>query len=331
MNNAIAQIFDEIADMLEILGENVFRIRAYRRGAEVVRSVAEDLSETHRVNDGEIEKLPGIGKDLHAKIVEFIETGKCKMHEELVEKLSPEMLEILRIRGIGPKKVKLFYEQLGIMNLDQLRAAAESGALATLPRMGEKSQAAILEALNRGSIGKERIDYGVARKVADSYIDYMKGCDGLMQIEAAGSLRRKKATIGDVDLLVSVKGDFSDDEAGKEAFKAVAAKLSEHFIAYGKVVQKLSHGATKSSVLLDGNIQVDFRVVAHESFGATLLYFTGSKFFNIHMRTIALKKGLKINEYGVYRGEERLAGETELGCFEVLEMDYVEPHNREEV
>lgn len=315
INDRIAQIFDEIGNMLEILGENVFRVRAYYRGAESVRNFGEDLELIYKENDESIEQIPGIGKDLHAKIIEIITTGDCKMHGELLERIGPGILEILRLRGIGPKKVKLFYEMLGITNLDQLKAAAESGALATLPRMGEKSQTAILEAIKNRSLGKERIPYKDALSAAEKYIEYMRTCPELEQIQFAGSLRRKKETIGDVDLLVS----------GKDAIK-----IREHFLAYEPIHTVLGAGETKSSVILNGNIQVDLRVVDGESFGAALLYFTGSKHFNIMMRTHALKRGLKVNEYGLYDGEKRIAGLTEEDMFEALGIDFVNPEDREE-
>lgn len=311
-NEQIAQFFDDIGDMLEILGENVFRIRAYRRGAEAVRNVTVDIA---GLADEEIENLPGIGKDLHMKIGEILETGDCEMHASLLSKLGQGVLDMLRIRGVGPKKVKLFYDQLEIRNLEQLRSAAESGALATLPGMGAKSEASILEALNMASYSKERIPYDKALEVAEAYINYMEKCDGLDQINYAGSLRRKKETIGDVDLLV----------CGKDS-----EKMSSHFVNYPGVVKVLGNGETKSSVLLDGNVQVDLRVVPEESYGAALLYFTGSKHFNIRMRTMALQQGLKLNEYGMYRGEEKIAGETEQSMFDAVGMDFVEPDGRED-
>lgn len=313
MNEQIAQIFDEIADMLEILDESVFRIRAYRRAAETVRGTGLNLKE---VPDEEIEAIPGIGKDLHAKIVEINETGRCQMHEDLAKKLSPGILDILRVRGIGPKKAKMFYQQLDIDNLDKLKAAAESGALATLPRMGEKTVENILEAMEQGTHERIRTPYAQAKKVADAYLDYMRECGSLDKVQYAGSLRREKETIGDVDILAT----------GSDA-----AAMSKHFLEYSKVKTVLAAGDTKSSVVLeDGNIQVDFRVVEPESFGAALLYFTGSKHFNIMMRTRALRNHLKINEYGIYKGEQKLAGESEEDMFKALGMDYVEPRDREE-
>lgn len=315
INTQIAQIFDEIGNMLEILGENVFRVRAYYRAAESVRNLGHDLKALHEKNDPLIEEIPGIGKDLHAKIIEIIETGQCEMHTRLLEKIGPGILEILRLRGIGPKKVKLFYEQLGISNLEQLKAAAESGALETLPGMGKKSQEAIVDAIAQNSVGKDRIPYAQALKAAEQYLDYMKQSPAVEQIEYAGSLRRKKNTIGDIDLLAA--------GVDSEAIRA-------HFLAYPDIQKVLGAGETKSSVILSGNIQVDLRVVDKDKFGAALLYFTGSKQFNIHLRTLALKQDLKVNEYGIFKGERSIASATEEEIFSALGLDYVEPSDREE-
>ncbi|QQR54929.1 hypothetical protein IPG41_07185 [Candidatus Peregrinibacteria bacterium] len=317
-NDHIVQIFEEIADMLDVLGENVFRVRAYRRAAEVIRGLS-DLKEMHKNRDADLEEIPGIGKDLHAKIVEILETGHCEMHERLMKKLSPGILDILRVRGIGPKKVKLFYEQLGIQSLEQLRSAAESGALATLPGMGEKSQSAILVALNENTQSKTRTPHEVALPEAEAYLSYLRKNLLIKEVVYAGSLRRGQSTIGDLDLLAT---------GGKNMSTETVAALMKYFIAYPKVQTVLAEGETKSSVVIHGNLQVDFRVVDEDSFGAALFYFTGPKQFNIHVRTLALKRGLKINEYGVYQGEEKLAGKTEEEMFEALEMPYMTPQER---
>lgn len=315
MNETIAQIFEEIADILEIFGENVFRVRAYRRASEAVRNLGMDLERLHAERDPAIENISGIGKDLHAKIVEILETGQCEMHERLKAKLGPGLLSLLKIRGIGPKKVKLFSESLGINSLEALEAAAESGALRTLPGMGEKSEAAILDALRNSSIKKERISYSEGLKFAEAYIEYLKKFTGVGQIQYAGSLRRKKETIGDIDMLV-----VSSDPVG----------LSQYFVDYPLVNKILAQGDTRSSVLIGNNVQVDLRVIPEESFGAALFYFTGPKQFNINVRTLALKRGLKVNEYGLYKGEERIAGRTEEEMFGGLELPYLKPEEREE-
>ncbi len=317
-NEKIVQFFEEIADMLDVLGENVFRVRAYRRAAEVIRGMG-DLEQMHQNKDVEIEKIPGIGKDLHAKIVEILETGKCEMHERLMNQLSPGVLDILRVRGIGPKKVKLFYEQLGIQSLEMLRSAAESGALATLAGMGEKSQSAILVALNENTFSKERTPYEVALPQAEAYLDYLRRNILIKDVMYAGSLRRGQSTVGDIDILAT---------GGKNMSPETVDAMMKYFIAYPKVQTVLAEGDTKSSVVVQGNLQVDFRVVDEDSYGAALFYFTGPKQFNIHVRTLALRRGLKINEYGVYQGEEKLAGKTEEEMFEALGMPYMTPQER---
>lgn len=320
INERIVQIFQEIGDMLEILGENVFRVRAYQRASEVIRGLS-DLEKMHATDDKAIEKLPGIGKDLHAKIIEIITTDECEMHARLLQQVGHGMLDMLRIRGIGPKKVKLFRDQLGITNLDQLKSAAASGALATLPGMGEKSEAIIVAALRDQSLSKERIPYAKALATATTYIGYLKNLPEVKQIEYGGSLRRKKETVGDIDILVSVEADIEQN---------ATEKIMQYFAAYSKVHQLLNRGDTKSSVVLKDNLQVDLRVVDAESFGAALFYFTGPKHFNIHVRTLALKRGWKINEYGLYEGEKKLAGKTEVEMFEALGLPYMTPEQRED-
>ncbi len=315
INPKIIQIFTEISEMLEVLGENVFRVRAYQRAAEVIRSLGEDLEDMHAKDDRSIEKLPGIGPDLHAKIVEIVESGECEMHARLLKKLGPGILNILRIRGIGPKKVKLFMEQLDIRNLDQLLAAGESGALACLPGMGEKSQAAILEAAKQMTHLQERIPYAKALKRAEDCVKFLETCESVEKVTFAGSLRRKRETIGDIDIVVT-----------GENLEAIMA----YFLTYPKIKQVLAAGETKSSIVTEDNMQIDLRVVEGESFGAALFYFTGPKHFNIHVRTLALKRGWKINEYGLFDGPKKIAGKTEEEMFEALGLPYLSPEERED-
>jgi DNA polymerase (family 10) len=312
INEKIYQIFSEIADMLQVKGENVFRVRAYQRAAEVIKSMGTELDE---MAPEAIEEIPGVGKDLHDKIVEIMRTGTCEMHERLMKQLGPGVLELLRVRGVGPKKVKLFMEQLDIHSAAQLKAAAESGALATLPGMGEKSQAAILESLAQATHLKERTPYAKALKQAETVIKFLKTCDYVDQVAYAGSLRRKMKTIGDIDILTTSKNPEG---------------LMSYFLSYPETKQVLAAGDTKSSIVTNEDMQVDLRVVPEESFGAALFYFTGPKHFNIHVRTIALKRGWKINEYGLYEGEKMLAGRTEEEIFELLELPYMTPQQRED-
>lgn len=315
INPTVAQIFTEIAEMLEVRGENIFRVRAYQRAAEVIRGIGEDLAELHAQDDEAIQKIPGIGLDLHKKIVEIIETGECELHQRLLKQLGTGILDILRVRGIGPKKVKLFMEQLDIRSLSQLQSAAESGALAGLPGMGEKSEAAILEAVRQMTHLQKRIPYETAREQAEAYLSFLQGCERIEQMEYAGSLRRKQATIGDIDIVACGR----DSEA-----------MMQCFLSYPKIKQVLASGETKSSVVTQNDVQVDFRVVDAESFGAALFYFTGPKHFNIHVRTLALRRGWKINEYGLYEGEKKIAGRTEKEMFEALDLPYLTPQERED-
>ncbi|MFA5792302.1 MAG: nucleotidyltransferase domain-containing protein [Candidatus Gracilibacteria bacterium] len=314
INEKVSQIFSEIAEMLEVLGENPFRSRAYQRASEVIRG-ATDLEKLRKLNENAISELPGVGEDLYKKIIEIMDTGECQMHKQLIKKLSPGILDVLHVRGIGPKKAKLFYDQLGIDTLQKLRSASEMGALCGLPGMGKKSELAILKALEQMSFSKERISYKKALKEAEEYLKYLHTCSEALQIQYAGSLRRKAKTIGDIDVLATAKD---------------AKALMKFFLAYPKVVQILASGDTKASVLLKGNIQVDLRIVASESFGSALFYFTGPKHFNIHTRTMALKRGLKINEYGIFKGKKRLAGLTEQEMFEALNLPYLSPEQRED-
>lgn len=314
INDTIAQLFTDIAEMLQVLGENVFRVRAYQRAAEVIKGTG-DLEQIYKKDPAQLEQIPGIGAELRLKIIEVIETGGIQMHRELVQKLGTGVLDMLHIRGVGPKKVKLFMEQLDIRDVAALRSAAESGALATLPGMGEKSQAAILESLSQMTHLKERTPYAVALKQAEDMIAYLRSCKDFDQIQYAGSLRRKMKTIGDVDILTT----GSNHEA-----------MMKHFLAYPGTKQVLADGATKCSIVTNTDMQVDLRAVSEESFGAALFYFTGPKHFNIHVRTIALKRGWKINEYGLYEGENLLASRTEEDIFELLGLPYMTPEQRED-
>ncbi|MFA6023597.1 MAG: nucleotidyltransferase domain-containing protein [Candidatus Gracilibacteria bacterium] len=315
INEKISQIFTDIAEMLEVLGENPFRVRAYQRAAEVIKGFGKDLEVLCKTDEKELEAIPGIGVDLRLKIKEIVETGKAQMHEDLKKKVGPGILDMLHVRGIGPKKVKLFMEQLDIRSVAALKAAAESGALATLPGMGEKSQAGILESLAQMTHLKERVPYAFALKEAKEVLTYLGTSPHFEQAQYAGSLRRKMKTIGDIDILATGKN---------------VPQMMEFFLAYPRVKQVLAAGDTKCSVVLDSEMQVDLRVVEPESFGAALFYFTGPKHFNILVRTIALKRGWKINEYGLYDGEKNLASRTEEEIFEKLGLPYLTPDQRED-
>jgi DNA polymerase (family X) len=312
-NQKIAGIFSEIADILEIQGVNRFRYLAYRRAAQTVDMLSKDVRTIYDENPAGFQKMPGIGQDLSNKIIEILETGQCAMHRELLEGFNKGLLELLTIRGLGPKKVKLFYEDLGIDDVAKLKKAAEAGELAQLPRMGEKSQAEILKAIEGHEKHRTRLLLHDATSMAEDMVTYMKQCPHIGRVQFAGSCRRGKETIGDIDILAT----GSDHEA-----------IIDYFVSHPTVDMILAQGDTKASLILEQGMQVDLRVVAEESFGAALYYFTGSKEHNIRTRKLAISKGLKINEYGIFKGENSLAGETEQAIFDVLKIPFIVPEMR---
>ncbi len=317
-NKQIADVFDEIGDILEIKGVNFFRVNAYRKAALTINNLAEDLRQVVEKTPTELSRIPGIGQALKDKIVELVKTGKCQEHERLKEGFPEGLLEMLKLRGVGPKKVKLFYSELNITTLAALKDAAERGLLRELPKMGEKSESEILKAIEeRENFSIERRYIHEATQEADAYINYMKNLKEIKKIQYAGSLRRCKETIGDIDILLTVE----DPEKVRE-------KVMRHFVEYPEVRKIVAEGDTKSSVVLGSGLDVDLRVVAEESFGAALHYFTGSKEHNIKMRDIAKNKGLKLNEYGLMDGDKIVAGESEEAIFEELGLPFIPPEMR---
>jgi DNA polymerase (family 10) len=314
-NHKVAQIFEQIADILELQGVNRFRYLAYRRAAQIVDNLPTDVRTIYDDDPAKFQEIKGIGKDLSAKIVEILETGKCAMHEELLAGFNEGLLELLTIRGLGPKKVKKFHEELGIEDIHQLKEAAQQGKLAELDGMGEKSQTEILRSIEIHEQHRERVLLHTATYIAESLVEFMKECPEVDQVQYAGSCRRGKETIGDIDILAT-GSDHS--------------KIIEHFVNHRDVEDILAHGDTKASIFTSGGIQVDLRVVEAKSFGAALYYFTGSKEHNIHARKLAIAKGYKLNEYGVFKGEKQLAGATEADMFAVLGLPYIIPEMRQD-
>ncbi|MBT5015930.1 DNA polymerase/3'-5' exonuclease PolX [Candidatus Peregrinibacteria bacterium] len=312
-NQRVAQIFQEIGDILELKGENRFRYLSYHRAAQTLLNLSKDIRKIY--DNGELEGIPGIGKALAEKIAEILNTGKCGTHERLLAEFDKGLLELLTIRGLGPKKIKKFYDELGIDNIGKLKTAAEKGVLADLERMGEKSQADILKAIQEHEKHVARSHLITATFLAEFLIGYMKDCSKVSRAEYAGSLRRGRETVGDIDILAT----------GKDHNQII-----RHFLAHQDVSLVLAQGETKASVILEGGVQVDLRVVDEKSFGAALYYFTGSKNHNIATRKLAIKKGLKINEYGVFKGEKSIAGKTEKEIFKVLGLPYIIPELRED-
>ena len=313
-NSFIADIFRGIAELLEIKGDNPFRIRAYLRAAENIDALKYDIEEFAASN--RLEDLPGIGKDLALKIDEIIGSGKCRQYEDL-KKLVPEgVVKMLEIPSVGPKTAKLFFDSLKIRSVDELKEAALSDSLLKLPGIKQKTVDNILKGIELLKKGKERMDLLTATTVSESFIDELKNIKEVSKILAAGSLRRMKETVRDIDILVASKSP---------------KKISDAFIALPGVKRVLARGETKSSVLTNDDIQVDLRVLKPDSFGAALLYFTGSKNHNIKLRKQAIKLGLKINEYGVFdKKDRRLASKTEKEMYRALGLDYIEPQMRED-
>ncbi len=313
-NADIATVFDEIADLLEIQGENPFRIRAYRNAARQMESMG--MPAADMVAKGEdLTELPGIGDDLAAKIREMVETGKCKALEKLRAKFPPTITTLLKLPGLGPKRVKTLYDKLKIKTLEQLKAAAREHRIRELEGFGDKTEATILEALEQHAEQVTRFKLAVAAQYAEPLASYLKRSRNVKQVEIAGSYRRCKETVGDLDLLATTKG---------------ASNVMDRFVKYDEVRDVLAHGETRATVRLKCGLQVDLRVVPTESFGAALQYFTGSKAHNIEIRRLGQDRKLKINEYGVFKGKKSIAGATEESVYRAVGLPWIAPELRED-
>lgn len=312
-NKEVAQIFYQIAEILEIQGENPFRIRAYFKAAQNIGSLSQDIAEI-AAND-ELEKIPGIGKDLAEKIKEIVKTGRLKFYEQLKKDIPEGLTILMSVPGLGPKTAKLLYDRLKIKNIEELERAAAEHRISTLPGIKEKTEENILRGIALAKKAKERMTLYQALSVSDSFIRVLKNLKEVKQIESAGSLRRRKETVRDIDILVT---------------STHPEKVMEIFTNLDSVKDVLAKGPTKSSVLTKDGIQVDVRAVQPKSFGAALLYFTGSKEHNIRLRQMAIKKGFKINEYGLFRKDSWLAGKKEKDIFDRLGLPYISPELRED-
>jgi len=313
-NQDIAELFEKVADLLEIEGANPFRVRAYRNAARVVSSMSQSLVDL--VARGEdLTRLPGVGQDLAGKIQEIVKTGDLGMLKELEARTPPALTLLLNVEGLGPKRVHLLHEKLGITTTEDLKAAAQAGKIKELKGFGPKIEQLILEGLAQLSATEKRYRLTEVEPVAEALIKHLKAVPGVEEAIVAGSYRRRKETVGDLDVLVTCR----------EAFRVMEA-----FTAYEDVSKVIAKGDTKSAVVLRRGLQVDLRVVPQESYGAALHYFTGSKAHNIAIRHLGGQRGLKINEYGVFRGEERLAGRTETEVFALVDLPFIEPELRED-
>jgi DNA polymerase (family 10) len=313
-NSDIANTFNKLADLLEIEGANQFRVRAYRNAARTISTLSNNVADM--VERGEdLTQLNGIGEDLAGKIEEIVETGSLAQLEEVERRTPPELAGMLKIAGLGPKRVQHIYQELGVTNLDELEAAAKKEDIRELEGLGQKTEENILEELKRANRDAGRTLLSVAEEVVESLIEYLKSIDGVERVQAAGSYRRRQETVGDLDILVTGEN---------------GAKIMEQFVAYEDVDKVVSKGETRSTVLLRTGLQVDVRVVAEESYGAALQYFTGSKAHSIALRNMAVDRDLKINEYGVFEGEERIAGESEEEVYAIFDLPVIPPELRED-
>jgi DNA polymerase (family 10) len=314
VNADVAAVFNQIADLLEVQGANPFRIRAYRNAArnvsELGGSVAEMLSRGE-----DLDVLPGIGADLAGKITEIVASGTCQQLESLRKEVPPAITELLAIPRLGPKRVRALHHELGVQTLPELLKAARDGRISRVPGFGPKMEQQILEAAASRLAQERRFKLGVAAQVADALLAELTQVLGVGQVVAAGSLRRMRETVGDLDLLVTARR---------------GSPVMERFAGSPDVGQVLSKGPTRASVVLRNGLQVDLRSVQPASFGSAWLYFTGSKAHNIALRRMAQDAGLKLNEYGLWRGGERIAGETEASVYRALGLAYIEPELRED-
>ncbi|MBI4227031.1 MAG: DNA polymerase/3'-5' exonuclease PolX [Candidatus Omnitrophica bacterium] len=316
MNNAqIADVFETIGHLLEFQGDNPFRIRAYRRAALNLRTLTADLAEV--AQRGALEELPGIGKDLAAKIQELLATGRLAYFEELSRRVPKALVTLVSVPGIGPKKARLLYDRLHVTSLDQLEDLARRHKLRGLPGMEAKTEENILQGLQVVRQGQARMPLGAALALANEVMKPLAALPSVRQIVTAGSVRRRQESIGDIDLL---------------AVSSRPGEVMDRFVTLPQVAQILAHGRTKSSIRTAGGVQVDLRVVEPDSFGAALVYFTGSKQHNVTIRGLANRRGLLVNEYGVFREKthRRLAGATEEEVYRALGLPWIPPELRED-
>jgi DNA polymerase (family 10) len=312
-NPDIARLFDEVADLLEIKDENPFRVRAYRNAARVVRDYPRPLTDEVR-RDADLTEIPGIGQDLAEKIQEIVATGALTLHRQLAAKLPAGLLDLLRIPGLGPKRVKLLHSRLKVKSAADLAKALDRGSVRKLPGFGPKMEQNIRAGLGQALHVERRLLLPDAETHATALLGFLRSGAGITNLEVAGSYRRRRETIGDLDVLVTT----TDPRA-----------VIERFVGYPEVAKITSRGDTRVTVQLRGGLQVDLRVVEPAAYGAALLYFTGSKAHNVELRQIAQDRRFKLNEYGLYRGTRRIAGKTEADVYAKLGLDWIPPELRE--
>jgi DNA polymerase (family 10) len=313
-NADIASVFDEIADLLDIQGANPFRVRAYRKAARVLRDSSRDV--VAMVRQGEdLTELPGIGEDLAGKILEVVSTGTCTQLGQLGEQMPQGLSELLRLPGLGPRRVKALHDRLGISNLEDLGRAVHAGLVRSVPGLGEKTEQHLAEALANQAQRPQRFLRALAVQYAEPLVEYLRATPGVGEVVVAGSYRRCQETVGDLDVLVAARR---------------GGAVVERFVAYDEVAEVTARGPTRAAVRLRSGLAVDLRVVPRASQGSALHYFTGSKAHNIAVRRLGQQAGLKINEYGVFRGQRRVGGATEDEVFASVGLPWIPPELRED-
>jgi DNA polymerase (family 10) len=314
-NNDIAAIFNKVADLLEIKGANQYRVRAYRNAARTVEGLSQRAADKIRTGE-DLSHLSGIGKDLAGKIEEVVKTGKLGLLEELEREMPGELTDIMRVSGIGPKRVAALHGELDINTLDELEQAAQDGRIRDLEGFGARTQQTILEETKRLRQERRlRMKLAVAEQYAEPLREYLQKAEGVKDIVVAGSYRRRRETVGDLDILVTCKK---------------GSPVMNRLVDYDDVRKVVAQGKTKSTVLLRSGLHVDVRVVPQVSYGSALLYFTGSKQHNIAIRKIAVKKKLKLNEYGAFKGDRRVAGRSEQEVYKKMGLPFIAPELREQ-
>ena len=312
-NREIASIFEKMADILELKDDNPFKINAYIKAARILNDLPTDIEEI--AQSCELQKIPGIGKGTAEKIIEYLETGRITKFEQLRQDTSNELIALLGIPSLGPKTVSLLHKEFKINNLEDLKQVIADGRITHLPGMGEKKIENIMRGIELYTLSKERMLLSEALNAARGTIKQLKKSIDITTIEAAGSLRRGKETIGDIDILATGK-------KGKE--------IIDVFVHLPLANDILAHGDTKGSIITAAGTQLDLRVVGKDSFGAALQYFTGSKSHNIRLREIAKREHLKINEYGIFSAEKKIGGKREKDIYTTLHMDWIPPELRED-
>lgn len=326
-NLDVARTLTELADLLEIQGASPFRIRAYRNAVNTINSLSQPLKDMVAAGE-DLTELPGVGKSVAKYIGEFLTSGSISRLEEVSAEFPRSLVQLMRLDGVGPKKARKLFEELDVRTVDDLAAELEAGRVQTLDGFGVKSAAKIIDAIEDHKKHTGRFQIRETERLIAGLLEHMQSAPGVARIELAGSLRRRKETIGDVDILAELEGD--------------GTPVVDHFVSFSGAQRVVGAGSTKGSIVLHSGLQVDLRVIPSRSFGAALQYFSGSKEHNVAVRSRAVRQGLRVNEWGVFRvpeteddepigkeDGERLAGDTEQSVYEVLGMSWVPPELRE--